>query len=1145
LISTSLSLANRGTAQTTSSGALTGVITDQTNAVVRDAEIEIKDSARGTTRSTKSDRDGLYQFFFVAPSRYALIVTHNGFREERRTIEVLVGPPVTVNVSLHIATASTEIKVTDEAPLIKGENGDVSSTVNQKQISEVPNQGNDLTNVVQIAPGVLMNTTGGVGAPFSILGMPGTSYLYTVDGVNNTENGFSNQLVGSLGVMMGQNEVQEASVVSTGYSGQFGGAAGGDINYVTKSGTGEFHGNAQYYWNGTVMNANDWFLNAGGVARPPGIANQWAGSLGGPIKKEKLFFFFDTEGLRALVPQIFNVQIPSPEFEVATLKHIASDPRFGLSSATHSFYEKIFSLYNNATNVRSAVPFTSNEGFGCTGFEEPTSGLGITVPCALHYFEARGRPSQQSLIAGRLDWNVSRSDRAFLRVQYEGGHSALGIDPINPIFDFDSNIPWLQGQIVETHSFGSSSASQFLLAYSSFFNSNKMLNPAGALAAFPTVLCFCGQGTYSNLGRGDYYNPLGTVYGIPLRYQVSEDVMKTSRSHKFGFGANFEAIHWDMWQYSANAIGVLMPQTLDAFYQGGVDPAVLAGNDSIDWTQLFQSFPSKLNQRMAFHSFGVYGQDEWHARKDLSLTFALRAEHQANPTCEHSCFIRMAGPFDSVSHDPNQPYSQALFSQEHAFLKMDRVLWSPRVSFAWQPLGTSHSMVLRGGIGVFYDPVPGGPTLSFSSNPTNVNSFAVVNDNLAPGETTNLLADAAASNAAFVKGFNAGQTLAQIEASVAGFSPPAITLPGRIMHAPQYQKWSLELQQTFGVHSSMNLGYFGYHGIHGLVQEPDANAWGFGTLPATVPDARFSGVTTISSPGISNYNGLVTSFQHRFSRWTSGLFQINYTWGHALDEISNGGLFNFGHYSPPALQDPRNLRRNYGPAEYDVRHSLKANYVWELPLKALTGGRGPNSLLRGWQVSGTVFARSGFPYFVFDGLEMAIVQQRNYYGSLYAVPIGPLSANLHCGKGAAFISPTQPCQPPQILPNGTPNPQERFLQAGCETGFDVGNLGEFPACIGATVASIQGKNSFRGPEYFNTDFTIMKNTKIHGWEDASLGIGFQFFNLFNHPNFDTPDNNIADQYFGQIQGMSAPNTSLIPGGINDRRLIQVKAQLQF
>src|SRR5262249_41222366 len=149
------------------------------------------------------------------------------------------------------------INVADETPLIHGDNGDVSATVDQKQISEVPNQANDLTNVVQIAPGVLMNTAGSIGASFSILGMPGTSYLYAIDGVNNNETGFSNQLVGSLGVMMGQNEVQEASVVSTGYSGQFGGAAGGNINYVTKSGTGGFHGNAQYYWNGTVLNAND------------------------------------------------------------------------------------------------------------------------------------------------------------------------------------------------------------------------------------------------------------------------------------------------------------------------------------------------------------------------------------------------------------------------------------------------------------------------------------------------------------------------------------------------------------------------------------------------------------------------------------------------------------------------------------------------------------------------------------------------------------------------------------------------------------------------------------------------------------------------------------------------------------------------
>jgi hypothetical protein len=129
--------------------------------------------------------------------------------------------------------------------------------------------------------------------------------------MNINDNSINGNLSGSLGLVLGQNQVQEATVVSTGYSGQFGGAAGGSVNYISKSGSNELHGNAQYYWNGRVLNAKDWFLNAQGMARPFDIANQWAGSLGGPIKKDKLFFFFDTEGIRLLIPQLFFVTIPS------------------------------------------------------------------------------------------------------------------------------------------------------------------------------------------------------------------------------------------------------------------------------------------------------------------------------------------------------------------------------------------------------------------------------------------------------------------------------------------------------------------------------------------------------------------------------------------------------------------------------------------------------------------------------------------------------------------------------------------------------------------------------------------------------------------------------------------------------------------
>jgi hypothetical protein len=231
-------------AQSTTSGALGGVVTDPSHAVVPGADVKIKDIAKGTIQPTKSDREGVYRFFFLAPGRYQLSVASPGFREESRAVTVPLGPPLSVNVTLQILKSATSVSVIAEAPLIQAENGDVSATANQQQISEVPNPGNDLTYIAQTAPGVVMNTDLQGGANFSILGMPGTSYLYTMDGMNDNDNSINLSLVGSLNLLLGQNQIQEASVVSTGYVGQFGGSAGGSVNYITKSGSNSFHGNA-------------------------------------------------------------------------------------------------------------------------------------------------------------------------------------------------------------------------------------------------------------------------------------------------------------------------------------------------------------------------------------------------------------------------------------------------------------------------------------------------------------------------------------------------------------------------------------------------------------------------------------------------------------------------------------------------------------------------------------------------------------------------------------------------------------------------------------------------------------------------------------------------------------------------------------
>jgi len=263
-------------------------------------------------------------------------------------------------------------------------------------------------------------------------------------------------------------------------------------------------------------------------------------------------------------------------------------------------------------------------------------------------------------------------------------------------------------------------------------------------------------------------------------------------------------------------------------------------------------------------------------------------------------------------------------------------------------------------------------------------------------------------------------------------------------------------------------------------------------------------------------------------------------------------LFGFTSGSSIYPQDPSNLRGSYGPAEYDVRHSLNANYVWELPLKKALRGHGSDYLVNGWQISGTIFVRTGFPYTVFDVAEANSLNANNFFGSIYAVPVGPLPPAPPCGKGAAIPSAPHPCLPPQLLPDGvSPNPGAFFLQSGCETGFNTGNLpGPSGPCAGPAVSYAQGRNHFRGPSYFNTDFAIMKNTKIPRWENAELGIGFQFFNFFNHPNFGFPDAWSSDPAtsYGRIFGLEQPPTGILGAGFGgdiSPRMIQLKAQLRF
>lgn len=1088
-------------AQSVTSGDIVGVVADPSGAVLPNIKVTLKSDAKGNTQVQSTNSHGTYRFSLLAPGSYTVSVAAPGFQEAMMSGVVTIGQATTLNVVLSLGGATSTVEVTSDAPLLQTENADVSTSFSQTQISQVPNPGNDLSYVAQTAPGVIQNTQGGNGN-FSAYGLPATSNLFTLNGQNENDPFLNLNNSGATNLLLGNNDVQEATVVTNGYSGEYGTLAGANVNYVTKSGDNRFHGNALYWWNGRVLNANSYFNNQNGTPRPFVNANQWAASIGGPIKKDKTFFFVDTEGLRFVLPTSTNVRIPSSQFETATLANLAS-----VSPASVPFYQQLFNLYNNAPGASRAANILP--GGGCGSFSLPGGG-----PCALQFNSTVGQLSTEWLLAARVDQNLGNNDRLFGQFRTDHGFQATVTDAISPLFNLGSRQPQYEGQLEETHSLGANAVNQFIASgqyYSALFDLN---NLQAAQQALPFRVGFSGT-TFSPLGRFLGIVPQGRNVS---QYQFVDDFSIAKGNHSLKFGITFRRNNIGDFDPGIGSIGASNSTTLSSFFNG-------------DGGVYFQSFPSQSRQPVALYDLGFYGQDEWHIKPNLKLTFSLRGEHFSDPVCQTNCFAHFSGDFLNISHDPNQPYNQAIVSGQHQVLpNYTAVEWLPRFGFSWTPFGLK-STVVRGGFGLFADSFPGNIADQLLSNPPLQVGFNIAGGPLSPDVANNQAQLAAQSNAAFRSAFANGGTLGSIQNSVPGFTPPTFNTVATRIQNPRYQEWNLELQQLLGQKTSLTLNYVGNHGVHEVVQNPGLNAFcdqgclsalnngnpptvsQFGSLPTSALDPRFSTVTETSSSGDSNFNGLTVSVARHTTNLT---VQGNYTWSHAQDDVSNGGLLNFNATTNSSILapiDPFNLRRfNYGNSDYDTRHYLSVNYVYNVPHKF-----GPSALLEGWTVAGTVFARSGLPFTVVDSNAYGILNGENYgIAATSSVPAQVLGGSQSCTSQAA--NPATPC----LLASDF---------AFATTGFGG-----------------QRRNQFTGPRFFNTDFTVTKMFKVPHWESAHFGVGAQFFNIFNHPHFDQPDADIASQTFGRIINPVASPTSIFGsflGADASPRLVQLHATFTF
>ncbi len=345
-------------AQSLITGDLTGTVTDPSGAVIPGASVLLKNAGTGAGQETTTNAQGYYRFPLLPPGTYTVTATAPNFAETVRTARVSVGQTNVVDVQLSLQTAVVSIDVHEQVVTIQPANPNISHNVGANPLANVPNSGNDLTFYALLVPGVQMSTNGGFGN-FSTFGLPALSNTFTINGGINNDVLSNIGNTGATNLMLGFNAIGEVTVVNNAYSGQYGGLAGSQVNYVTKSGTNNYHGNAIYFWNGRVMNANNWFNNQMGVPRPFSNVNTWATSVGGPLPKQqnKTFYFFDYEGTRIVLPTNTLVKIPSPQFATATLNNLSAT---GQTQAV-PFYQNIFNLYASAPGANAAtdVPETS------------------------------------------------------------------------------------------------------------------------------------------------------------------------------------------------------------------------------------------------------------------------------------------------------------------------------------------------------------------------------------------------------------------------------------------------------------------------------------------------------------------------------------------------------------------------------------------------------------------------------------------------------------------------------------------------------------------------------------------------------------------------------------------------------------------
>ncbi len=1083
-------------------GKIRGTVTDPAGAVVQAATVTAKQIETGLERTATTSSDGTYLLLELPVGHYRVEVGAKGFEKYIQDgITLNVNETAAVPVRLVVGAETQQVQVTEDAQLIQDSVTSLGKVVLEHEILDLPLNGRDFSQLGTLQPGVVPLTPGlkeagsslRQGQGYAVNGQRPESNNFLIDGANNF-----NGVDGGFVLKPPVDAITEFRILTHNSTPEFGNSLGSTTNIITKSGTNRIHGAAWEFFRNDVFDANNYF------GFEPLKQNQFGATIGGPIHKDKTFFFAFYEGFRNRQGETKGSTVPSLKQRNGDFSELC-DPNKGetfdgagmCSNPQHQLYFLPAPSPIPLANNQLPPPFISSFSQNLLSlFPQPNSGLNTFTSTQIK----RDDFNEGGV---RLDHYLSSADIFNFRYMINDG---TRFDPLSPAGASVPGFPIGETQrsqnfvAQETHTFSPSMVGVFRFS----FLRNKFLFGERTVHTPPSDLGFTYQPSLDVAIGPPFLQVSGyTTVGDPITgprntyenaYDYSGSLSWVRGRHEIKFGGGFQHLHVNVLQgIATNGFFVFAPFPLtDAFASFMVGQPVF-------FLQGRGDFGRGINGK----SLNSYVQDTYKVSSRLTLNLGLRYELPFPYTEIHNRQTLFV-PGRQSTVVPSAP--QGLLYPGDAGVPVGLIPtfkkgFAPRVGVAWDPTGSGKWLVTSA-YGIFYEPYytgQGGPLQSPISAPPYLQTQQI---SLSPSSPLN-----------FADPYNGNPP------ANGTFATPLTNLTlAQNLPLPYAQDWDLNIQRSLGKDLLLEVGYVGTRGtklprfiegnpatyIPGVdssgnpISTPgnadQRRLYSGCTLADPANTCKFSSTGLIAGAANSFYNALEASLRKRFSHGLS--FLASYTYSKAIDDVSSFNISGSGSVEVAGendlAQNPANLGAERGPSMFDARHRLVFSYQWSLPFWQRPQGWYQHAL-GGWQLNGIATMMSGTPFTVFDSNDVS--QQGG------APEITGFSANR-----------------PNLVAGQNPNSGPRSVNAWL-------NANAFARITPDPNSPVQqfgtaGRNVGLGPRYANWDFSAFKNIRLA--ESKELQFRAEFFNILNHTNFHLPNGDISSPTFNHILAAEAP-----------------------